>query len=171
VVRDQVLKAAVLLTKDGRDFSPAAHGPFLTLLQDRLPAWIRRLEALADEPATSGVHQKLIEVAETAIAFFTEMQTAGLGAFTSIHSLVRVRRALHRHGLHYQIAVEPLARYLEGQRRAGHVTAAADPERTAELLLAGCFSSAFEELMRGPGDIPPRRTRAERLVSALRLEP
>lgn len=176
-VRDQVLMAAVRLGDEGRDApappspTPPAQGTglFLALLQDRLPAWIRMLEALTDHPSTRPPDETLTRVAESTIDFYTKMQTAGLGAFTTIQNLVRIRRALHAHDLHYRHAIDPLARYLQTERAAGRITPDADPRDTAELLLAGCFNRAFEELLLGAESLPPRRDRAVRLVRALRL--
>lgn len=163
-VRDQVLKAAARL-----DGEPAPTALFLALLQDRLPTWIRMLEALTERPSGRPPDETLTWVAESTIEFYTEMQTAGLGAFTTIHNLVRIRRALHAHDLHYRHAIDPLARYLQTERAAGRVTPDADPRDTAELLLAGCFNRAFEELLLGTEALPPRRDRAVRLIRALRL--
>jgi len=176
-IRDQVLLAATDLGL-GRGLDPVLDpwpmsrrggtALFLTMLQDRLPSWLNRLNGLSGQPAADPIGV-LTAAAISTIDFFAEMQTAGLGTFGSISELIRVRRALSTHGLTYGLAIEPLARYLRLQQTAGRI-GDGDPEEIAELLLAGCFSQAFEELIFGADLMAPRPARAARLVHSLRLD-
>jgi hypothetical protein len=183
--RHQVLEAAAQLARDRAIFpitpdqltgglpdSPAALGAdlFMIVLQDRLPSLVRRLDGLslrAGGPESVG--EILTDAAEAIISFYAEIQVAGVGAVGSIHEVVRLRQALHAHGIRTRQAIEPLARYLREERRASRIAPDTDPEPAAELLLGGCFHQAFEEIFPGADQIPAQRERAVRLVRGLGL--
>ncbi|MBC6469741.1 TetR/AcrR family transcriptional regulator C-terminal domain-containing protein [Actinomadura alba] len=157
---------------DGLPDSPAALGPdlFMIVLQDRLPSLVRRLDGLSVRAGgPESVDEILTDAAQAIIAFYAEIQVAGVGAIGSIHELVRLRQALHAHGIRSRQAIEPLARYLRAEQKADRIAADADPEPAAELLLGGCFHQAFEEMFPGRDQVPSQRERAARTVRGLRL--
>jgi uncharacterized membrane protein YccC len=143
---------------------------FCIVLQDRLPSMIRRLDGLSVRAeGTESVEEILTDAALAMISFYAEIQVAGISAIGSTHEIVRLWQALHAHGIRSRQAIEPLARYLRAEQRAGRVVPDTDPEPTAELLLGGCFHQAFEEMFSGRDQIPSQRERAVRTIRGLRL--
>ncbi len=144
---------------------------FLALLQDRLPLWLRMLHDLTHRAGRGTVGGNLAPVARAGIDHYVEVQSAALPAFTSPQVTVRFRQALRDTGLGPGAEVEPLAAYLEAERRLSRLAPQVDPRASARLLLAGCFHRAYIELFVGTYGVPERDVSAEEIVRELRLEP
>ncbi|MBB5081093.1 hypothetical protein [Nonomuraea endophytica] len=162
-----MLEMAVSLRED-RTGGPVDH--FLALLQDRLPLWLRILHDLSHLVGKGRVNDNLLPIARAGIDYYAEIQSAALPAFTSPSVTVRFREAIRDNGLGPLAEIAPLAAYLAAEQRIGRVTAEADPDASARLLLAGCFRHAYNEMFFGAYSEPTRDVSAEEIVRELRLE-
>ncbi|MEV6985166.1 hypothetical protein AB0M95_28430 [Sphaerisporangium sp. NPDC051017] len=178
---------AVYMHQEGRDEAPRpedgdaypqmrgatpaqAVDMFLALLQDRLPVWLRTLDALMHKAGKGRVNDNLLPVARTGIDYYAEVQSAAMPAFISPSITVRFREALRETDLGPASEIAPLAEYLALERSLGRVAPDVTPEASARLLLAGCLRHAYYETFIGAGAGLSRDDCAAEIVRELRLE-
>ncbi|MQA95499.1 MAG: hypothetical protein GEV11_12910 [Streptosporangiales bacterium] len=159
----------------GRPDAPAyPHDPtqtdlFLAMLQDRLPVYVAIVERLVASAGTGTVTGNLVPVARATMDFWAEVLNAGITAFGSPETVMRLRTLLRGQGLGPQHTIAAVALYLRKEREAGRVPATLDAAGTAQLLLGACLDQAFFELVLGEDLMPDREESAHRLAAALRL--
>ncbi|WP_214410942.1 hypothetical protein [Sphaerisporangium fuscum] len=184
--RRRVLEMAVLMRHGAGDLSRPGDGAanpqfrgatpaqaiemFFAILQDRLPVWLRVLEALLHRAGKGRVNDNLVPVVRSGIDYYAEVLAAALPAFISPSITVRFREAMRALQFSPNAEVAPLARYLEAERDLGRVAPDVTPEASARLLLAGCFRHAYYELFIGPSGVPSRDEGASEIVREMRLE-
>ncbi|HEV7931662.1 MAG TPA: helix-turn-helix domain-containing protein [Actinomadura sp.] len=125
----------------------------LHVLQERLPSFT----GFTDRPGEGTVEDNLLQVARGALAFYHR-------TFPMLGSVLAEPRfmAAHRESLRkYDAGPErPIARlsaYLKAEQELGRVSAGADPDAAAALLLGACFQQAFlRHYAEGPevGQVP-----------------
>lgn len=142
---------------------------FLAMLQDRLPVYVAIIERLGNSAGTGSVSENLVPVARATMDFWAEVLTAGITAFGSPETVLRLRALMHGEGLHPKMVVGAVAHYLKVECGLGRVPDGLDFGGTAQLLLGACVDQAFFELLLGSDAMPDRTTTAHRLVTALRL--
>ncbi|MEA5454126.1 TetR/AcrR family transcriptional regulator [Sinomonas sp. JGH33] len=117
---------------------------FLAVLRERAPGHLPELlAALAEQPGRGNLRANLLEVARTAIEFYTETFPMAASIFSEPALLAAHRGALTERGVGPQHVREALARYLANAKADGDLGPDADPEAAAALLLGACFMQAF----------------------------
>lgn len=184
--RRRVLEMAAYMKQDVRDAARPSDGAaypqlrgatpaqavdlFLVLLQDRLPVWLRTLDALLQKAGKGRVNDNLLPVVRAGIDYYAEVQAAAMPAFISPSMTVRFREALRESDLGPAAEIAALAEYLARERSLGRVAPDVTPEASARLLLAGCFRHAYYEAFIGAGSGLSRDDCAAEIVRELRLE-
>ena len=97
------------------------------------------------------------------------MLGAKVSAIGDPEQLVRLRELMKRRGLGPVVAHRVLAEYLRDEQRAGRLPADVAADSAASLLIGGCLSYAFNRLLMGEDDLPPREAYVTGLVQGLRL--
>lgn len=143
---------------------------FLAMLQDRLPVYVAKIERLGASVGTATVTENLSPVARATMDFWAEALNAGITAFGSPETVMRLRMLMRGQGIGPQTAIAAVAHYLKRERDAGRLPAGLDPGGTAQLLLGACLDQAFFEVVLGADMMPDRAESARRLVAALRLD-
>lgn len=132
---------------------------FLCVLRERLPEFIRRLEALPDRVGKRKVRANLEEVALAALAFFRELIPMSASIFAEPDLLARHREALRERNVGPHLSYEAVADYLRAEQRLGRVSERADPYAAAVALLGAGYHYSFVGYAIG-GDrlrLPPER--------------
>ncbi|MFG2039659.1 TetR/AcrR family transcriptional regulator [Dactylosporangium sp. NPDC048998] len=115
----------------------------VVVLHERGPQFIPMLQTLPQRAGTGSVREILTELATVCITFYRD----GFPMFASIFSDPAILKA-HRDRLRTQNlgphrANEGLAAYLRAEQALGRISAEADPEALAGLVLGACFQHAF----------------------------
>ncbi|MDA0564731.1 TetR/AcrR family transcriptional regulator [Streptomonospora sp. S1-112] len=136
----------------------------LAVLQERVPG----LSRVAVRPGEGGVEENLAELAHAALDFY-QRSIPMLGALLADpRRMAAHRAAMGRHGGGPEKAVAGFAGYLRAERDLGRVSADADPDASAALLVGACFQEAFlRYYAHGPDAEPAPRSRAEALARAV----
>ena len=115
----------------------------VAVLHERSPQFIPLLQTLPARVGQAPVRDTLTEVAALCITFYRD----GFPMFASIFAdptiLAAYRSQLRAAGLGPQRANEGLAAYLRAEQDLGRISAEADPEALAGLILGACFQYAF----------------------------
>ncbi|MGI5243534.1 TetR/AcrR family transcriptional regulator [Dactylosporangium sp. CA-139066] len=139
----------------------------VVVLHERGPQFIPMLQSLPARAGTAPVRDILTELAEVCIVFYRD----GLPMFASIFSdpaiLAAHRDRLRTQNLGPHRANEGLAAYLRAEQALGNISADADPEALAGLVLGSCFQHAFITYFTPVA--PDDHTAAAGFVSQLRL--
>ncbi|WP_199433009.1 TetR/AcrR family transcriptional regulator [Qaidamihabitans albus] len=142
---------------------------FLNVLDERLPELGRLLDELPGRAGRRTVRANLVEVARTAIAFYSEGFPISASVFSSRRLLTAHRDRLRELGsAGPRGPVDGLAGYLRAEQRLGRVGRAVDVDAAATLLCGACFQQAF--LLNFTGERPAEeelRKLATRLVKTL----
>jgi AcrR family transcriptional regulator len=121
-----------------------------------LPAFIEMVSQLPERAGTRTVEANLTELARGALGLYRDMLPLGSSLFADPELLRRFRARLADQGAGPHRAWEPVVAYLRAEQALGRVTAGADPEAAALLLLGACQQLMFVELMTGPETLPFR---------------
>jgi len=116
---------------------------FLCVLREQLPGFIAAVVALPRRAGTGTVRGNLIEVARSALAFYTESVPLGTSVHTEPARLARLREETAKRNVGPQKANESVAAYLRAEQELGRVPADVNPEAAADLLLGACFQRAY----------------------------
>lgn len=157
------------LATAGQPAGPQQTDLFLAMLQDRLPVYVAIVERLNASVGTGTVPGNLVPVARATMDFWAEVLAAGITAFGSPETVMRLRTLMRGQGIGPQTAIAAVAYYLKRERAAGRLPADLEASDTARLLLGACVDQAFFELVLGADALPGRDDSAHRLVAALRL--
>jgi hypothetical protein len=147
----------------------AATDLYLALLQDRLPVYVQTLKDLRGRAGQGCVPGNLLPVAAATLDFYCGILGAKVGVIADSGQLVRLRDLMKARGLGPAAGHHVLADYLREEQQGGRLTADAAAESIASLLIGGCLSYAFSQLLMGEDDLPPRQAYITGLVQALRL--
>ncbi|MCI0439932.1 MAG: TetR/AcrR family transcriptional regulator [Chloroflexi bacterium] len=120
-------------------------GLFFAVICERFPGFVPLILTLHERVGTESVQSILEEVARTAIAFFDEV----LPMSAAIMATRELREDLRRHNMGPHRANEGLTAYLRQEQRLGRISASADPEAAAALLLGACHQRATYALFLG----------------------
>ncbi|MGW6912863.1 TetR/AcrR family transcriptional regulator [Kitasatospora sp. NPDC054939] len=136
----------------------------LAVLQERLPGPSR----VDVRPGERDVAGNLTELAHATMDFY-QRSIPMLGALLADpQRMAAHREAMSRHGAGPDRAVTGFAAYLRAEQGLGRITADADPDAAAALLVGACFHEAFlRHYTEGPTAAPAPRKRAEALVRAV----
>jgi AcrR family transcriptional regulator len=138
----------------------------LHVLRERMPAF-----SATATPGKATVEANLITIAHQALRFYRDgfPMMASMVAQPSLMSATR--QSLGRHGAGPQHPVTLLAGYLQAEQQLGRVTADADPDILAALLMGACFQQGFLRYFSQGPDFP--QSAAAELVQAIlpALEP
>jgi hypothetical protein len=186
-IRRQVVAMATDVQRGGHDAGlggpgparggryPAGHGGqaatdlYLALLQDRLPVYVQTMKDLRGRAGQGCVRGNLRTVAAATLDFYCGMLGAKVSAMADPEQLVRLRDLMKRRGLGPAVAHRVLADYLRDEQRGGRMPAGVAADSAASLLIGGCLSYAFNRLLMGEDDLPPRDAYVTGLVQALQL--
>lgn len=136
---------------------------FIAVLQERLPALgpvLGRLPSLVGERS---VAVNLEDVIGAALAFYDEGFPMTTGIFSERRLLEAHRAAITRLGAGPRHVNHALSAYLRAEQEQGRISAEADPDATAELLLGACLQRAFFRHFYGE----PKPAEAEGAASVL----
>ena len=147
----------------------AATDLYLALLQDRLPVYVQTMKDLRGRAGQGCLRGNLREVAAATLDFYCGMLGAKVSAIADPEQLVRLRDLMKRRGLGPAAAHRVLAEYLRDEQLGGRMAAEVAPDSAASLLIGGCLSYAFNRLLMGEDDLPPREAYVTGLVQGLRL--
>jgi hypothetical protein len=153
----------------GGNGGQAATDLYLALLQDRLPVYVQTMKDLRGRAGQGCVRGNLRQVAAATLDFYCGMLGAKVSAMADPEQLVRLRDLMKRRGLGPAAAHRVLADYLRDEQRSGRMAADVAADSAASLLIGGCLSYAFNRLLMGEDDLPPRDAYVSGLVQALRL--
>jgi AcrR family transcriptional regulator len=122
---------------------------FLAVLNERLgrqpgrPSFTLVQEGPTARVGRSTVQRNLETIATDALLFYVEVFPMGASLFSDPELLARYRVALANRGTGPHTVVEAVAEYLRAEQREGRITAGADSEAAAMLLVGGCYHRAF----------------------------
>ncbi|WP_255308070.1 TetR/AcrR family transcriptional regulator [Streptomyces marincola] len=116
---------------------------FVRVLEERLPSVGPLIARLTEDPGDRNVHDCLADIAVHAVRFYAASTPIAASLFAEPALLRRHRAALRRLERGPETLFLSLTGYLERERRAGRLGAAADPAAGAALLLGACFQRAF----------------------------
>jgi len=118
-------------------------GLMVAVLHERGPQFIPMLQTLTQRAGAGAVRDTLTELAAAAIVFYRD----GFPMFASVFSdpaiLSAHRDQLRAQNLGPHRAVDGLVEYLRAEQDLGRISAGADLEAIAALLLGACFQHAF----------------------------
>ncbi|MGW0182861.1 TetR/AcrR family transcriptional regulator [Nocardia sp. NPDC003345] len=111
----------------------------LAVLRERLPGPART----GVNPGAGTVAGNLTELAHAALAFYRK-SIPMLGALLADpQRMAAHREAMREHGAGPEKAVTAFAAYLRAEQDLGRISAAANPDSVASLLVGACFHEAF----------------------------
>jgi hypothetical protein len=183
-IRRQVVGMAADTQRGGPGAGPGPGGPgrypgvsadhaatdlYLALLQDRLPVYVQTMKDLRGRAGEGCVPGNLLPVAAATLDFYCGILGAKVGVIADSGQLVRLRELMKTRGLGPAAGHRALAGYLRDEQQGGRLTADVTAESIASLLIGGCLSYAFNQLLMGEDDLPPREAYLTGLVQALRL--
>lgn len=116
---------------------------FVQVLEERLPRLGPLLTELSADPGERSVHANLAEIATRAALFYESSFPIAASLYADPTLLRRHYRGTQALGTGPRKPVEALAVYLRAERDAGRISAGADPEAAAALLLGACAQRAF----------------------------
>ncbi|HEX9343674.1 MAG TPA: helix-turn-helix domain-containing protein [Actinomycetota bacterium] len=141
----------------------------LDLVQAVLATHLARLlpvtRSLPERAGSGTVAANLEAVATALVSFYQHVIPVAAAAQTDAELLARFRRQLADSGQGPHRGVEVVADYLRAEQRLGRVSAAADPDAAAMLLVGACHQVAFESHLLGTP--PPPSADPAALVAAL----
>jgi AcrR family transcriptional regulator len=140
---------------------------FTTVLGERLPPLGAVLDVLDDERAGS-IEDRLTHLAAVACTFYESTTAIAASLFAEPALLARHRAGLAELGAGPHVPVQRLATFLRHARERGDVSAEADPDASAALLLGACLQRAFLMSFSPPAPPPiPAEAFAADLVRTL----
>jgi hypothetical protein len=153
----------------GHEGGHAATDLYLALLQDRLPVYAQTMPDLRGRAGQADVPGNLVPVAAATLDFYCGMLGAKVSVIADPEQLMRLRDLMKARGLGPAVAHRVLADYLRDEQRGGRMTADVAADSAASLLIGGCLSYAFNRLLMGEDDLPPRDAYVTGLIRGLRL--
>jgi len=141
----------------------------LSLLQDRLPVYVRTMEEILGNAGRADVHKNLVLIAQATIDFYEALLPSKASVLADPAQLVQYREMMRSRGIGQQQAEKAVACYLNRERELGRLGARVDVLAAARTLLNGCLGYAFNRLLMGREDQPSPEEYADGLVGGLRL--
>lgn len=114
---------------------------FLAVMEIRLRPFVGLVVRLPEQAGTDTVEAHLREIARESMAVFEDSGRLAMALFAEPSLLARQREALAGAGPHHANLL--LAEYLRREQALGRLSAHADPDAAANLLLGACFQRAF----------------------------
>lgn len=127
---------------------------FVTVLNERLPRLGDLLGTLAVDPKGRGVEENLAEIARQAALFYEQTFPMAASLYAEPQLKRRHEEGMRELGSGPHKPIEGLAGYLRAEQRHGRISADADPEAAAALLLGACVQRCFAWEMAPDG--PPQ---------------
>jgi AcrR family transcriptional regulator len=122
---------------------------FFSVLAERLPTFAGALGAELEVPRARPVKERLVEVTMAALRFYSESMPIAVSVLSEPDTLARQRKRMVASGRGPEKANEAVAAYLRAEQRLGRVSARANVEVAASLLIGACFQCAFLSLYHG----------------------
>lgn len=134
----------------------------LAVLDERVPG----LSRFPVHPGAGDVEGNLTELALSILDFYQRLIPMLGALFADPQRMAAHRTAMGGRGAGPEVA--GLAAYMRAEQTLGRVTADADPEASASLLIGACFHEAFlRYCAQGPDATTAPRSRAEGLTRAV----
>ncbi|MDX6741908.1 helix-turn-helix domain-containing protein [Actinocorallia sp. A-T 12471] len=136
----------------------------LAVLEERLPGPSR----VVLRPGEGDLAETLTDLAQAYLDFYQRSFPMFGALLADPERMAAHRVALARHGGGPERPAAGLAAYLRAEQRHGRVSAFADPDAAAALLVGACFHRAFlRYYAEGPDASPAPRSFAEALAASL----
>jgi AcrR family transcriptional regulator len=116
---------------------------FLAVLDERMPGLAPLLRDLPGRVGQGAVLDTLGELVRAGVRFYGQTFPMAASLFAEPQLLAAHRAAMRQAGQGPQKVAEAVAGYLRAERAAGRVSATADPDAIAHLLMGGCLNYAF----------------------------
>lgn len=141
---------------------------FLHVLDQRMPPLGAVITLVQGRAGTASVRGNLEALAAAAIDFYREAFPIAGSIFSDLRLLTAFRDGLSRRGVGPHVPLVKVADYLRAERELGRISADADPDAMASLLLGACFQQAFlAHFNTAPPITHSAETPAARLVRTL----
>ncbi|MFJ9827270.1 TetR/AcrR family transcriptional regulator [Streptomyces sp. NPDC101160] len=128
---------------------------FVTVLNERLPRLGTLLGTLAVDPQGRGVEENLAEIARRAALFYAETFPMAASLYAEPQLKARHEEVMRELGVGPHLPIEGLTEYLRAEQAHGRISAGADCQAAASLLLGACVHRAFAWEM-SPDGRPPQ---------------
>jgi AcrR family transcriptional regulator len=116
---------------------------FLCVLRERLPSFVALVRALPERAGSGTLRETLEEVANAALAFYSQSVPMAASIFSKPELLARYSEAIRKRNGGPHKANEAVAAYIKAEQLLGRVRADVNPRAVADLLLGACFQQAF----------------------------
>ncbi|MFF0433053.1 TetR/AcrR family transcriptional regulator [Streptomyces sp. NPDC004327] len=128
---------------------------FVTVLNERLPRLGTLLGTLAVDPQGRGVEENLAEIARRAALFYEQTFPMAASLYAEPQLKARHEEVMRELGVGPHKPIEGLTEYLRAEQAHGRISAGADCQAAAALLLGACVHRAFAWEM-SPDGRPPQ---------------
>ncbi|MGW4158499.1 TetR/AcrR family transcriptional regulator [Streptomyces sp. NPDC004788] len=128
---------------------------FVTVLNERLPRLGTLLGTLAVDPQGRGVEENLAEIARRAALFYEQTFPMAASLYAEPQLKARHEEVMRELGVGPHLPIEGLTEYLRAEQAHGRISAGADCQAAASLLLGACAHRAFAWEM-SPDGRPPQ---------------
>ncbi|MFI8961462.1 TetR/AcrR family transcriptional regulator [Streptomyces sp. NPDC053493] len=136
-------------------YFPSKEELFVTVLNERLPKLGDLLGTLAVDPQGRAVEENLVEIARRAALFYEQTFPMAASLYAEPQLKARHEEIMRELGAGPHKPIEGLAGYLRAEQAHGRISADADPQAAAALLLGACAQRAFAYEMT-PDRRPPQ---------------
>lgn len=135
----------------------------LSVLRERMPA----ADAMFPQPSDGELRANLLAIARGTLVFYVEAYPMFASLMAEPDLLTAHRDSLRKYDAGPAHAVTRVADYLRAEQALGRVSADADPDATAALLIGACFQNAFFVFYEGTPLADPDRIVAPLVDAAL----
>lgn len=121
----------------------------LHVLRERTPTF-----SAAAVPGEATVEANLVAVAHSALRFYRHAFPMMASMVAQPQLMAAARESLSKYGAGPQHPVTALAAYVRAEQQLGRVSAGADPDTVAALLMGACFQQGFLRYFSDGPDFP-----------------